>query len=88
MIYPAVTISIGYRLHTFSTELKGSYSIEVRKVNEVTEMVAVNHPTGSVQILNSRTLTPDELLEGFEMGQPANTESAAEGDGEAANSPD
>jgi uncharacterized protein (DUF342 family) len=87
-IYPAVTISVGYRLHTFAGELTGPYSIEVRPVDEVTQMVALNRHTGSVQILPSRKLTFDELLEGFEMGQAANAESTTEGDGETADSPD
>lgn len=65
-IYPDVTISIGSRMVMFRNELKGPIAIEERKIRNVTEIVAVNSLTGSVQVLNSRKLTEKELLKDYE----------------------
>lgn len=64
-IYSGVTVAVGYRSAAIIKEMNGPVSIEVRKVNKVTEMVAVNQLTGSIQVLQSRILTIEELLDGL-----------------------
>jgi uncharacterized protein (DUF342 family) len=64
--YPGVTISVGRRVTTIQKELKGPIVIEARKVDKVTELVAINQLTGSLQILPSANLPLSELVRGFE----------------------
>ncbi len=52
-VHPKVCIQIGRRQTTFRAELKGPVRIDKRKVENVTEFVAVNQLTGSVTILPS-----------------------------------
>ena len=52
-VYPKVTIQIGRRQTLFHKELKGPVRIEQRKVDNVTEFVAVNQLTGSETVLSS-----------------------------------
>jgi len=66
VIYPDVTISIGPRVVMFRNELKGPIAIEERKIRNVTEIVAVNTLTGSVQVLKSRKITEKELLQDYD----------------------
>lgn len=61
LIYPRTTISIGLRTTHFDDELKGPVSIEKRKVDDVTEFVAVNPITGAIQILRSMKISAAEL---------------------------
>jgi len=51
MIYPATRIVIGAREHRVQRVMHGPVRIEMRKVNDVTQMVAVNQRTGSVTVL-------------------------------------
>ena len=63
---PGVSIAIGDRTTTFHTELKGPVAIEQRKVDNVTEFVAVGQLNGDGEVLASTKLPLDELLKGFE----------------------
>ncbi|MCH7527042.1 MAG: DUF342 domain-containing protein [Planctomycetes bacterium] len=65
-IQSGVTISLGTRVTVFREELKGPVSIEQRKIRNVTELVAVNTLTGSVQILTSQKMPLDVLNEQYE----------------------
>ncbi|MCH7704227.1 MAG: DUF342 domain-containing protein [Planctomycetes bacterium] len=67
-IYAGVTVAMGYRSAAIIKEMNGPVSIEIRKVNKVTEMVAVNQLTGSIHVLQSRILTIEELLDGLPDG--------------------
>ena len=67
IIYPGTTISIGKRATTFGNELKGPVTIEKRKVDNVTEFVAVNQLSGSIHVLPSMRLPFEELMAGFEL---------------------
>lgn len=64
--FPNTTVSIGHRSVTLHKPLKGPVAIELRKVKNVTEIVAVNQLTGSIRILPSNQLTLDELLSAVE----------------------
>lgn len=66
VIYPDVTISIGLRVVMFHNELKGPVAIEERKIRNVTEIVAVNSLTGSVQVLKSHKFTEKELMQDYD----------------------
>ena len=66
VIRPRVTISIGRRTVTFQKELKGPIAIEEQQINNVTEMVAVNQLTGSIQVLKSQRLAIEDLQRDFE----------------------
>ena len=66
IIHPKVVISLGMRLVDFQNELKGPVVIEERQIKNVTEAVAVNQLTGSVQILRSQRLNLNELMRDFE----------------------
>ncbi len=65
-IHSGVTISLGTRVTLFREELKGPVSIEQRKLRNVTELVAVNTLTGSVQILSSQKKPLDVVNEQYE----------------------
>lgn len=78
VIHPRVTISLGQRSITFQHELKGPITIEERQIKNVTEAVAVNQLTGSVQILKSHRLNADELLQDFEPLSTPESKSTAE----------
>lgn len=68
-IYRRVRICIGERETVFQNDLKGPILIEKRKVNNVTELVAVNRLTASVKVLKSERRHVEDLLEGFELEQ-------------------
>ncbi len=53
LIYPGVRISIGTRETRFSQEMRGPVRIELRKVKNVSELIAVNPLTGSTTRLSS-----------------------------------
>lgn len=61
LIHSGVTISLGARVTVFREELKGPLYIEQRKIHNVTELVAVNTLTGSVQVLTSQKMPLDIL---------------------------
>jgi len=63
VIYPGVRVSIGARETVFDRILHGPVRIEERKVNEVTEMVAVNQRTGSVTVLRSAEVSLETVEE-------------------------
>ena len=65
IVYPGVTISFARRVIVFQKELKGPVVIEERRVKNVTETVAVNQLSGSIQILKSRQINIDELIRDF-----------------------
>lgn len=65
-IYPRVTIYLGSRAFTFDKEIKGPVSIEMRQLNNVTEMVAVNQLTGSLQILKCQQIPVEQLMKEFQ----------------------
>lgn len=64
-IYPGVTLSFGNRVTSFTEETKGPIYIEERKLNNVTELVAVNSLTGSLQVLTCHKPPLDDLLVEF-----------------------
>lgn len=64
-IYTHVTISFGKKTVSFRNDFKGPVTLELRKVNNVTEVIAVNSLTGSVTTLKSRRLTQEELEKDF-----------------------
>ncbi len=70
IIYPGVTLSIGPRATVIQREIKGPIVIESRKVENVTEIVAVNPLTGSVTVLPNTILPTNDLLKGFEEAAP------------------
>ena len=53
-------------------------SIELRKVDKVTEIVAVNGLTASVTVLPNSIAPLEELIEGFEHDEGKQQESDAE----------
>jgi hypothetical protein len=53
IIYPGTTVRMGHRHIVFQTELKGPVRIEKRKMEGVTEFVAVSQASGSVTVLKS-----------------------------------
>lgn len=59
-VYPGVQIRIGHRHVVFRKELKGSVRIEKRKIDGVTEFVAVSQASGSVTVLKSSSVD-DEM---------------------------
>ena len=69
IVYSKVSIQLGRRRTVFQADLKGPVRIEERKVENVTEFVAVHQLTGSVTIL------PSGRIEEAEKQDPA---SAAE----------
>lgn len=54
--HEGVTIKDGYRQTTFQKGIKGPVRIERRRIDGVSEIVAVNESTGSVTVLPSRQL--------------------------------
>ena len=68
-IFPKVSIRIGDKEVHFEKEFKGPIIIEKRKMDRVTEVVAVNKLTASIITLKSQKCSVDELLEGFELEQ-------------------
>lgn len=93
-LYPGTRISIGKRAVLLDKEIKGPFFIEKRKVEDVTELVAVNQFTAVVQVLPSVRLPLEELAEGFEReerrtDQPedAGTDTSAPDAGESQKSP-
>ncbi len=68
-VFPKVSIRIGDRETFFHKEFKGPIVIEKRKIDRVTEMIAVNQLTGSITKLKSERKTVDDLLDGFELEQ-------------------
>lgn len=53
MVHEGVTIRIGRRATSFRKEMPGPVKIEKRKLENVTEFVAVNQLTGSIQVVPS-----------------------------------
>lgn len=60
MIHPGGRIRIGRRHVVFKNEFKGPVRIEKRKVENVTEFVAVNQLTGSITVLPSGYVFDEE----------------------------
>lgn len=61
-IHPHTTISIDSKEVHFDKLMHGPVSIEKRKVDNVTEFVAVNQLTGSIQVLYSTQSSAEELI--------------------------
>lgn len=72
-IHQGVVIQIGDRQTVFHKVLKGPVSIEKRKIKNVTEIVTVNKLTGSVKIITNERRSLDELLDGFEPDDQADS---------------
>jgi hypothetical protein len=53
VVHPGVQLMIDARLARVQKPLYGPVKIEMRKVDDATEMVAVNERTGSVTVLNT-----------------------------------
>ncbi len=66
-IFAGTRIRIGDRRVVFNQEHKGPSYIEKRKIENVTEIVAVNTLTGSIKILKNEKRDIMSLLEGFEL---------------------
>lgn len=74
-IYPGTKIRIGHRHVVFRKELKGSVRIEKRKINTVTEFVAVSQASGSVTVLNSSNV--DEEIPVAASSDPGDSKEAS-----------
>jgi hypothetical protein len=72
-IHAGTVIRVADRETVFHKDVKGPLLIEKRKVDRVTELVAVNKLTASIKILTHRKKTPIELLEGLDLEQDATT---------------
>lgn len=59
-VYPAVVIRIGRQQVQFEQELTGPVRIEKRKIENVTEFVAVHSSSGSISVLKSIRVTDPE----------------------------
>lgn len=66
-IFTGTRIRIADRRVVFHKEHKGPLYIEKRKIENVTEVVAVNTLTGSIKILKGEKRNLQSLLEGFEL---------------------
>ena len=79
-IYPAVVIRIGRQQVQFEQELTGPVRIEKRKIENVTEFVAVHSSSGSIRVLKSIRVadpeTPNEADDAPE-GSRKNPEKAS-----------
>ena len=53
VVHEGVTVRIGRRIVTFDKTMRGPAKIEKRKIEEVTEFVAINQLTGSITVLPS-----------------------------------
>ena len=65
VVYPGVTISFTRRVIAFQKELEGPVVIEERRIKNVTEAIAVNQLSGSIQILKSQRINIEELMRDF-----------------------
>jgi uncharacterized protein (DUF342 family) len=63
VIHPGVQLMIDARLSRVHKPIHGPVKIEMRKVDDATEMVAVNERTGSVTILNTCDADLDAIPE-------------------------
>ena len=70
-IFTGTVIRVADRQTTFYKDMEGPIRIEKRKLENVTELVAVNTLTASIKILTSQKRTPIELIDGFELDQDA-----------------
>lgn len=66
-IYAGTVVRVADRQTTFHKDMKGPICIEKRKLENVTELVAVNTLTASIKILSHEKRTPIELIDGFEL---------------------
>jgi hypothetical protein len=76
IIYNRVTVRIGDRETVFHGDFAGPVSLERRKIDNITELVAVNNLTASLKILTSQRRPIDELLRDFEL-ERSNQENAS-----------
>lgn len=72
MIHPVTTIRIGRRQVFFEKEFAGPVRIEKRKVENVTEFVAVNQLSGSITVLPSSYVMEKEITTETDSA-PSNT---------------
>ena len=66
-IHAGTVIRVGDRETVFRKDLKGPVSIERRKIDNVTELVAINKLTSSVTVLKHERVGVDTLLDQFEL---------------------
>lgn len=66
-IFAGTVIRVSDRETVFRKNLKGPVSIEKRKLNNITELVAVNKLTAGVTVLTNERFGVETLLEGFEL---------------------
>ncbi len=71
IVYPGTTISIGWHVTTINNALRGPVSIELRKIDEDVTFVAVNQVTGTVDHLETREISADDLLTGLQRDDGA-----------------
>ncbi len=64
-VHPGVTITVGLRMATFTSELGGPLRIELKKAGAAVELAATNTLTGSTTLLNSKRLDPSSVGEAF-----------------------
>ena len=73
-VFPGVVIRIGRQQVRFEQELTGPVRIEKRKIESVTEFVAVNSSSGSISVLKSIRVadpeTPNEADDTPEGSSP------------------
>ncbi|MCH7994926.1 MAG: DUF342 domain-containing protein [Planctomycetes bacterium] len=75
IILPGVSVRIGRRITSFQKAMHGPLKIEKRKVEEVTEFVAINQLTGSI------TLLPSSYIERQPREEPAALTDSKGGEG-------
>ncbi len=78
IIYPATVISIDNRMTTINKPMKGPIQIECRKINNVTEFVAVNKLTASRTLLKSEKPPVEHLVRGFECEKKTQPDEASD----------
>ncbi len=66
-IHAGTVIRVGDRETVFRKDLKGPVSIEKRKIDNVTELVAINKLTSSVTVLKHERVSVETLLDRFEL---------------------
>ncbi len=62
-LYPGVVIRIGHRKTTLCVNIKGPVKIEKRKIEDVTEFVAIDQLSGSLTILPSMQVVEEAPVE-------------------------
>ncbi len=66
IVHPGVTVRIGRRIASFHKAMQGPLKIEKRKIDNVTELVAINQLSGSIAVLPSSRIEGQTRAESAE----------------------